>query len=166
MYMPPRNLASEGRANANGICYLYVAYEEETALIEIRPIIDDQVCIAQIEVLSELNYIDLTAEYKYNTPFLTEEIKRKISYWFSMPVQHYEKDDYIPTQYIASYFSSKGFDAIKYESSLNPGGYNLVIINGKKAIPINSRIVRITSLGLKSVSILPQDSKNLEIKLK
>jgi hypothetical protein len=154
-HMPSKNLAKEGRANANGISYLYIACEEETALIEVRPIIDNHVSIAQIELQDDLKCIDLTSEYRYGSTSLTESLKRYVSYWFSMPVQHYEKEDYIPTQYIASYIESKGFDAIKYESSLNPGGSNIVIFNGNKAIPISSRILKIKSLGIKSFSIIP-----------
>ncbi len=158
-YMPPINQTVDGRANVNGISCLYLAREEETALIEVRPILSNKVSIAEIQVLSQLSCVDLTIDTVHDSQDINISLKNYIDFWFSMPVQHYEKDDYIPTQYIASYIKHKGYDGIIYKSSLNPNGKNVALFDGSKAAPISSRVVSVCGMGISARSVLPKGDK-------
>ena len=58
--------ASDGRANTRGIPCLYLATDQDTAILEVRPLIGSFVSVAQFTVVNELRLIDCSRDLEFN----------------------------------------------------------------------------------------------------
>ncbi len=145
MLKPPREIVSVGRANPDGISYLYVAENLDTCLSEVRPSNGQTVYIAQFRPIKDFRVIDLRnprkdisflslAENDDNDDFknliklvnLLEEFSKELS----LPVlPNRSRLDYIPTQFITEFFKNIGFlGGLMFNSSFGKG-YNIVIFD-------------------------------------
>jgi hypothetical protein len=132
MRKPPREKTLNGRANPNGISYLYTASDVKTAIHEVRPHKGDAVAVAHFKanktiLLADLRDPkhtispfelgdDLTALYK-EMPFLSV-----LGNELSKPVVPSEADlEYLPSQYLCELVKSTGYKGIIYKSSLAEG---------------------------------------------
>ena len=71
--------------------------------------------------------------------------QRKCGLWeFSKPTNN--SDDYLPTQVIAEYIRSLGYDGIRFNSSLHYGGVNLTIFNYEKCEAVSSQDFRVEEM--------------------
>lgn len=135
---PDAKCIPDGRANPARIKYLYLASEPYGALAEVRPLISDHISVAEVECTEELKLVD----FSFDSLMKNKEIEM----FFYLLADSYSKpnnDDrfkYIPTQYISEYVKSKGYDGIKYSSSLYRRGRNFVIFNCDKCAPISSKL--------------------------
>ncbi len=127
---PLAEKASDGRANPKGITCLYLATEQETAVLEIRPLIGSYVSVAQFKVLKDLHLVDCSAVKIDNLLSLLkknwalEETEKQvwsdINIAFSKPVERGDDSiNYVPTQIIAEILKLSGFDGIAYKSSVS-----------------------------------------------
>lgn len=158
-YVPPDNKqVGEGRANPKFIKYLYMAEEPITAIFEVRPLLIDSVNLAEIETLSDLHLANIAVELDSETErkSIAEYIMSYIQGSFSYPTNN--KDYYIPTQIIAEYIKSIGYDGIRYNSSLHKGGVNLTIFNYDKCEPVSSRDFRIENVKMTVRAAIGSDS--------
>jgi RES domain/HEPN/RES N-terminal domain 1 len=135
MLAPPNDLAKAGRANPNGISYLYCGMDKETCVAEIRPWKNAEVTIATLRVKKELCLIDLRRQispFLFNSPYKILEVDKLLKYFsfeLSTPVDPTKSEiEYIPTQYITELIKSKGFDGIYFKSAMGSGD-NLVIFD-------------------------------------
>lgn len=138
---------SDGRANPKYIRYLYVSESPTTTLFEIRPFIFDAVNVAQIRVNSPLKIANIAVELdlsKNKNTTIEMYVMGMIQGAFSKPTNN--PDDYIPSQIIAEYLKSLGYDGIRYNSSLHFGGVNLTIFNHDKCEAISSQDFRIEDI--------------------
>lgn len=130
--IPLKNSASEGRANPKGIPYLYVATDKETAMSEVRPSLGTILSVGEFLPSRELKIIDFSVhqEKKKMALYFREpsEEKRVEAVWsdmdkaFSVPISNTNfTSDYVPTQIIAEFIKSLGYDGIAYKSSLGRG---------------------------------------------
>jgi hypothetical protein len=115
---------SDGRANPKGITCLYLATDEKTAILEVRPLIGLYVTIAKMEITRPLEIVDCTSAhinmmYRFGVQSI-EEVERAV--WsdinnaFSEPVERGDDSlDYIPTQILAKLFKCNGPDGIMYK---------------------------------------------------
>ena len=130
-FVPPKEVkVSAGRANPKYVKYLYVAESPTTAIFEVRPFIYDAVNIAKVQVNEPLKVANIAVELDLsNDKNATVEmyVMRMIQRAFSKPTNN--TDDYIPTQSIAEYIKSLGYDGIRFNSSIHSGGVNLTIFN-------------------------------------
>ena len=146
---PPSEKASAGRMNPAGISYLYLAFDQQTALAEIQHSQSDQSAIGQFEVLRDLKILNLTklpdlpsifddnrSDEREGLIFLESFIKE-----ISKPVTKdgSEHIDYVPSQVISEYFAlvfqpGKGeyLDGIVYPSAVHPGSRNLVLFPSER----------------------------------
>lgn len=155
---PLKDSASEGRANPKGIPYLYLATNRDTALSEVRPWIGSIISAGQFETTRELSLIDFSVEHgneKYfffNEPSEEEKVKAVWSHIdnaFSRPVTESDlTSDYAPTQVIAEYIKSKGYDGIVYKSSF-ADGHNLALFDLDSASIVNCVTHEAKSLSFK-----------------
>lgn len=129
--------ASEGRANPKGIPYLYVATDKETAMSEVRPDLDKILTVAKIKPVRKLKIVDFSVHYGKFKFYLKEpNDEEKINaVWidldnaFSLPLTNNNfNSDYVPTQIIAEFIKSLGYDGIAYKSSLG-NGHNVTIFD-------------------------------------
>ena len=141
---PPSEKATAGRMNPAGISYLYLAFDQKTALAEIQHGESDQSAIGQFEVLRDLQILNLTKlpdlpsifddnrrDEREGLIFLEsfiEEISKPVTKDGS------EHIDYVPSQVVSEYFAlvfqpGKGeyLDGIVYPSAVHPGSRNLVL---------------------------------------
>lgn len=147
-YVPPKNVkVGEGRANPRYVKYLYVAESPTTAIYEVRPFIYDAVNIAKIRVNNPLKIVNIAVDLDLsNNDETTKEIwvMGMIQGAFSKPTNN--TDDYLPTQVIAEYIRSLGYDGIRFNSSLHYGGVNLTIFNYEKCEAVSSQDFRVEEM--------------------
>jgi len=140
MGKPPEDKVSIGRANPDGISYLYIAENIETALTEVRPSNGQTVSVAQFKSSGDINVINLKNPRK-NISFLSLSLNdnfynilklvhllEEFSKELSLPVlPTRSRLDYIPTQFITEFFKNLGnIDGLMFTSSFGKG-CNIVI---------------------------------------
>ena len=59
---PRRDRAREGRANPQGIPYLYLSTRKETALSEVRPWLRSLISIGQFKIVRQLTIVDFSSD--------------------------------------------------------------------------------------------------------
>ncbi|MDB1145028.1 MAG: RES family NAD+ phosphorylase [Alcaligenaceae bacterium] len=157
MGKPPNHLAPSGRANPEGISYLYVADSEETVMHETRATRFDYITIGEFQLKEDLKILNLLNQksdpmywsemeelenYLIYIPFI-ETLQRELS----LPMRKADNRlEYIPTQYITEFIKNLGFDGIAYQSSLNAGGYNLAIFSDQKLTCCKTNIYEIKNI--------------------
>jgi len=146
MGAPPKEIASEGRANSAGISRLYLTNDRETTFHEIRAAEYDYVSIGTFKQLKPIKVVDLKLIHKIS-PFgidvdcmslaINREHLLKINQEMSRTMRRGDSPlDYLPTQYICDFIMSivddEGtpmFDGIEYQSAMHSKGSNLAIFN-------------------------------------
>ena len=143
--VPDPEMVCEGRANVARVAHLYMASDNETAMAEVRPAVGDVVSCGRFVVNKNLHIVDCRVFdrprffYDLNKtddplqPPSQEELNSLI--WSQIDTSFSEPVGcdlfplaYVPTQVLADFFKSKGFDGIGYKSRLGPG-FNLVLFD-------------------------------------
>jgi len=145
MGAPPKELASQGRANPVGIPYLYIASTLNTAVSEIRPHTGELVSVAKVTIDYALKLIDLRNPRDTVSPFYFDEEKKiaqmrgdieflvQLGKELSRPVlPHAAAIDYLPTQYICEFIKNCTYDGVIYKSSVGEG-INLALFDSTVA---------------------------------
>lgn len=170
--MRPRpELAVEGRVNPKGISYLYLATDRATAVSEVRPWIGQEVTIAEFATNCSLRLVDVTAEIitelenlqlhlnhnfvdnKFVAQLHSPEEKLKLAWYeinkaYSMPIEQTDDvADYAPTQIITEFIKSKGYDGIRFKSSVGEGD-NIVLFSQKSVAFKKASVFRVTNISL------------------
>jgi hypothetical protein len=161
MGKPPAEKATSGRANPNGIPYLYLSTNVETTIYESRSTYLDYITIALFRLIEPMRVISLR-EIIAISPFVFgdklsnyighQKYLARLEQELSKPVRRFDKElDYLPSQYLCEYVKSLGYDAIEYGSSLRIGGINIAVFNDLK-------------LEVKSVDVYEISDVNLNFK--
>ncbi|HOE39067.1 MAG TPA: RES family NAD+ phosphorylase [Bacteroidales bacterium] len=156
---PPNKMAKSGRANPNGISYLYLASDIKTTLYEVRASLFDYVSLATFQVKESLKVINLSRStydvFRLAELETLEEVMLhsafidKLEQELSKPRRRSDSElDYLPTQYISELIKSMGFDGIEFKSSLNQKGLNVVIFNPEKFKCTDVSVYEITNINL------------------
>ena len=143
---PPFTKARPGRANPQGISYLYLAGAEETTFYEVRASFLDYVSIGVFELMEDVKIVALR-DISNISPFLPDlDLKEYVSnknilYHFgsalSRPLRRIDSDiEYLPTQYLCEYIKSLGIDGVEYASAMHSNGVNYAFFDGSKFKPI------------------------------
>ena len=124
---PLADRAHEGRVNPRGIPCLYMATDDVTAMMEVRPWAGSVLTISHLVLLKGVTLVDCTqaAEFNLDEP-MTQRLESNnwhvLNEAFSLPVfQAEDVADYAPTQYIAEVFRAAKYDGIMYESKVGSG---------------------------------------------
>lgn len=135
---PPLGMAGNGRINPKGISYLYAANNQQTAALEVRPVVSQYVSIAEIEIEQSVKLFDFTCNYKdakEGKHFEQSIDLSVIGNRFAQP-NYSGEEVYLATQYISEYVkhlkdkSGKNiFDGLCFKSSLDGKGYNYVLFD-------------------------------------
>lgn len=138
--IPDPQFVGDGRVNAKGIVCLYLATKEETAALEVRPLIGSYVSIAQFRIVRDLRIVDCSERLAGNfsryfkKDWTPEEIEQQV--WtdindaFSAPVERSDGGlTYIPTQIVAETLRLQGCDGVAYKSSYGEDGYNIALFD-------------------------------------
>ena len=161
MGKPPKDRTKNGRANPNGISYLYLASDIDTAFWEVRPSIHDYVTIGTFKLLEDVSIIDL----RFVSPFhfvLAEEFEsavKQLDYFselssdLSKPIDSQLSDlDYLPTQYLCEFIKNCSWEGVSYKSSFTPG-YNLALFSDKKVACRKTRMYKVNQDSLRLVEV-------------
>ena len=152
-FVPPANVVAPGRANPERIVYLYTAKEIITAIGETRPRIFDHISVAKIKLLKDSRFADFTSTGNADKLSLDSAKLSEIIGAFSKPCR--EEIDYIPTQFVAEFVKSLGYDGIYFASSFVPGGTNITIFDPTIAKAIASAPYRMDSITYRARRIFP-----------
>lgn len=165
MYCPPAKNATAGRANPIGIPYLYLSDNEETVLYEIRASYLDEVSLGifskENEILTDVTISDFTEiaslylPNEVNKRIKSTLLKQHISRDLSKPMRRYDSElDYIPTQFICEFIKVfTNVQGIKFRSSLDNIGNNLVIFNQDIMKCRSVKKVQISKVKIKAIDL-------------
>jgi hypothetical protein len=152
---PPFLFRRAGRMNASGISVFYAAFDEKTAIAELRPPVGGQLCIAAFELTRPILVLDLTrfaGPGKAIDLFARDQVRRRSQWAFmrqfaseiSKPIlpgdEHLE---YVPAQMVAEYLTTTAFkwkgkdvtaDAIIFGSAQRHEGCNIAILGSAAAV--------------------------------
>ncbi|MFZ4798306.1 MAG: RES family NAD+ phosphorylase [Bacteroidia bacterium] len=164
MGCPPKEKVMSGRANPEGIPFLYLSKSVETTVYEIRATFLDEITIGEFKVkdFENIYLVDFTEVdsafknvdevVKYAKSML---LKKRISFDLSKPIRRYDSEfDYIPTQFICEYIRNiTNADGILFNSSLHLGGKNIVLFNENKVECVSVQKHRIKKVEILSETI-------------
>ena len=165
MGAPPPLEASFGRGNPEGIPYLYLSSDEETAFYEVKPYLKEYVTIGKFELLKNSKIIDLRTP-NIGSPFkhgaklerllMDIILLRILGRELSKPLRH-EKAQlaYLPTQYLCEFIKSNGYDGIIYQSSLLATGHNILLYLEENSTCIETKLHKATKI---KIDIKPRTS--------
>lgn len=146
--LPPKNRRKEGRLNTVDDEFLYLSYDYETTLAEMRPIINQEYSVAECVTIKELKIANLHKANTQNEANLLTNfylISKKVSEPNTEPNQKNESF-YKITQMLAQFLKSKGYDGISFGSSILENGVNLVLFDANNVKFVGSKIFRIKSV--------------------
>ena len=163
MGAPTPETATDGRANSAGISRLYLTYDRETTLHEIRAAEFDYVSIATFKPIKKLKVVDLkrigdispfAPDVDCTALAINREHLQKINLEMSKTMRRGDSPlDYLPTQYICDFVMSiedeNGtpiFDGIEYQSAMRSTGANLAIFYPEKFKCTYCRTYEVTKL--------------------
>ncbi len=70
-----------------------------------------------------------------------------MAYEIAKPVRRNDSPlEYLPTQYIAEFVKSEGYDGVEYESTLRKGGVNLALFDESLVECVNVKTREVTSV--------------------
>lgn len=150
--VPPPSLRKAGRLNTVSDAYLYVAFDRDTAIYEMRPSIGQKYSLAEFRSNKEIKIANLTGEG------LTG--KDSMALW-SLPDKISEPNTdnidvfYHITQHMAHMLQEKDYDGIMYKSALKKGKNNILIFDETNVDFIASEIVQINDVNIDYSNILP-----------
>ena len=165
MGSPEKSIVPAGRANPQGIPYLYLSKSIETVLYEIRSTFLDEVSVGTFQIKEDSKVILVDFTEKASAFSKVDEIieytksmllKRNISNDLSKPIRRYDSEiEYIPTQFICEYIRYiSDSDGILFNSSLHVGGKNIVLFKHDKVRCIKVEKHYISQVEIRSEPII------------
>lgn len=151
--VPPIAFRKPGRLNVEKDAYLYLAFDKDTAIHEMRPSIGQKYSIAEFRTNKELKFADLTGKQ-------FEPVKGNLSLSFiankiSEPNADNKDEFYHITQFMAHLLQKQGYDGIMYKSSLKKEENNILLFDESSVDFISSEIIIINNVSVDYSYILP-----------
>lgn len=166
MTCPPRKEAVAGRANPQGIPYLYMCHEINTTLYETRVSYLDIVSIGifRLKDIDEIEIVDFTlcqSPFSNDIDNMVDFVKGKllrqrISGELSKPIRRFDSElEYVPTQFICEFIRHHtGAQGIQFYSSLHQGGINVVLFSKNSVQCIDEQIHQVSEIEIKALKIV------------
>ena len=157
---PSQEKAKSGRTNPEGISYLYVTTDIETAIKEVRAQPGEIVNVATVEPLSDICVADLTSGSS-GIEAGSPEKSRWVNH-FALYVESLfqsPKDSiggYYLCQYISEFAKINNFGGIAYRSSFSqetygPMGINIAIFNPMDCKVTSSKLYSVTQMQIETI---------------
>jgi hypothetical protein len=132
MGAPSKIDANGGRANPQGIPYLYLASDFETAIAEIRPAKGQSVTVGYFEVLTKLRVVRFSKMSPFKLVLSDSEddlnlskinkVLEFIMHKLSEPINPLiANTEYLTTQYICEEIKRMGFNGVSFPSAMGTG---------------------------------------------
>ena len=171
----------DGRVNPVGISCLYTTKDIKTAIAETQPSVGQMISVARIKTRKQMRLFSFDFnEYYAKSPLMKlplDEFEEQVgvsygesklffetlSELFSTPISG-NREHYYATQYLSGLIKWLGFDGIKFKSSLNTSGVNIILFDVSKdsnGVPnqyeiISSVLHRVKSVNVSSVQAFPR----------
>jgi len=146
---PPSELANAGRMNPAGISYLYLAFDEKTALGEVLSGPPSTAAIGSFETVQDLIVLDLSdipplpSIFDDDHRWEREQLLflQRFAKAIARPVRKDGREhvEYVPSQVVSEYFSrvflsddGQPINGLIYPSAVCPGGKNVVIFPSRE----------------------------------
>lgn len=164
---PPYNKATAGRMNPAGIPYLYLAFDERTALAEARARVAEFVTVSRWQPSRELQVLDLTYQPQYISIFEGRDQARSEVVFLRdfvndvcKPVTDDTSDvEYVPTQLVCEYLAQVFFhagqplDGLIYPSE-KTNGKNIVLFPACGQPDLNSALKKFGTVTFQSSEVI------------
>jgi len=151
---PPNNKATSGRANPQGIPYLYLSSDSKTTLYESRATFLDYVTIGTFQLTEDIEIVKLRT-VDITNPF-EEDLYEKLVYQpflqnleseLSRPLRRHDSDlEYLPTQYLCEFIKHIGYEGVEYGSAMRKDGINIAFFDDKKFNCIKTEILEVKDI--------------------
>jgi len=156
MGAPPQDKRSAGRVNPEGIGILYLSSDDKTVLNEIRATMFDFVSIGTFELLKDIKIVNLSGISK-TSPFsyqgeleryaVNRDVFPEIAQEIAKPLRRSDSPlEYLPTQYIAEFIKSQGYDGVEFTSTLREEGNNIAAFDDSLFKCIDVKTVEISKI--------------------
>jgi len=156
MKAPPKGNRSAGRVNPEGIGILYLSSDEKTVLNEVRANTFDYVSVGKLRAKADIKVVNLSG-ISATSPFLYQaelekyaanrKVFQEIAREIAKPLRRSDSPlEYLPTQYIAEFIKSQGYDGVEYASTLRAGGYNIAIFDEMMFECVSVNTVEVTKI--------------------
>lgn len=155
--VPPAIFRKAGRMNTISDEYLYLAFDRDTAIYEMRPSIGQLYSIARFQINKNLKIADLTGQNLKNNEYIIPFMSLASN--ISEPNTESSDTFYHITQHMAHMLQEKGFDGIMYKSALKKDHNNLLLFDESNATIVSSEIVFINNVNV-DYSIVPPFNTN------
>jgi len=149
----PENVKENGRCNKSNESVLYLAKDKYTSLAEKRPGKRQRVNIAEFRLKKDMRVIDII----YDDKKAPDSLMSWIAFYFYI-VYNENKEDYKISQHITSIIKMRGFDGLRYSSSLSASGLNIVLFDTAAAECLNSKIYQTIALLHYAEEQLPREN--------
>ena len=156
MFGPPKGSRRPGRINPEEIGVLYLSSDKKTILYETRANVYDYITIGQFKPQRALKLVDLSgfssiSPFKYYDVIEKFVINRNVFHEMAIdiakPIRRSDSPfEYLPTQFIAEFIKSQGYDGVAYESTINKGGYNFAVFDESLFECVNIETVEVTNI--------------------
>lgn len=165
--MPSVDKTLAGRANVEGIPYLYLCTEPETCYYEVRAAYLDRVWVGKYQVKDgkAVRLVNLVPRHRSQQLSVDSEplvilrnriLMNAISRDLSTPMRRHDKDsmEYLPTQFICEYIRLVlEFDGIMFQSSLKKEGANIVLFKDDKVTCREVNEFEVTKIDIQTESV-------------
>lgn len=152
----PRGHRSAGRINPEGIGVLYLSSDDKTVLNEVRANAFDYVSIGKFQSVKDIKVVNLSGISKTSPFFYRGELEKyaanrkvfqEIATEIAKPLRRSDSPiEYLPTQYIAEFIKSQGYDGVEYASTLRDGGYNVAIFDETQFRCVSVNTLEVTKI--------------------
>lgn len=151
--VPPEKLRKAGRLNTTEDPYLYLSFEKDTAIYEMRPSIGQKYSLAEFKINKNIKMADLSEETlkHFQNNFSLFSLASKIS----EPNTDNSDLFYHITQNMAHSLQDRGYNGIIYSSSMKKGAKNVLLFNETNVDFISSEIISINNINIDYSNIFP-----------
>lgn len=166
MGCPPKDICTPGRANPQGIPYMYLSEDAETTLYEVRSTLLDRISIGKFLIVSNLKIfdfdfnVDVDLFEKFNddsssdliTPAKQKKFLERLCEDMSKPLHRNDSTlEYVPTQLVCEFCKVNNIDGIRYRSAMHKEGTNVVVFNQDAVKCISVDVFKIEDMELKAL---------------
>jgi hypothetical protein len=144
MFNPEPEKAVRGRANPDGISYLYLSSDMNTCIKEVLPKHKDILTICEFSLRKNVNLISFIYSFPISENNYTTSLNHCIRLTFSESQLSLRPEiDYLPYQFICELIKNENYDGVLYYSCYDKdiltNSYNIVLFDPTHAVLNNSK---------------------------
>ena len=155
----PREIVGDGRGNAQGISYLYLTTDKETAISEVRPKLGEYVTVAKVKLKNDKPICTFSFkileewERHMSKPLIKNDVSRNLMYIINekMSEKIGSSIDYVPLQFIVEYIKYLGFSGFSFDSSLDKG-HNYILFPDVEIEVVETYLYKVTDIKCKYIT--------------